>query len=122
MNHFAPPAVNFFLPSDRRFLGESSGRQCQPNGDAFFPEDGCFLVPETPRSRRPGMPSALMPFYVATADEAASQLVRWLTLAHRKPGETPTSRRRSRRCGGGTEPGGAQRPGFFDREFPVGLQ
>jgi hypothetical protein len=24
-----------------------------------------------------------MPFYGATADEAAAQLVRWLTLAHR---------------------------------------
>jgi hypothetical protein len=34
-------------------------------------------------ARRPGVPSALMPFYGATADEAASQLVRWLTLAHR---------------------------------------
>jgi hypothetical protein len=34
-------------------------------------------------ARRPGMPSALMPFYGATADEAARQLVRWLTLAHR---------------------------------------
>jgi len=34
-------------------------------------------------ARRPGMPSALMPFYGATADEAAAQLVRWLTMAHR---------------------------------------
>ena len=34
-------------------------------------------------ARRPGMPSALMPFYGTTADEAARQLVRWLTLAHR---------------------------------------
>jgi hypothetical protein len=34
-------------------------------------------------ARRPGMPSALMPFYGATADEAASHLVRWLTMAHR---------------------------------------
>jgi hypothetical protein len=39
-------------------------------------------------ARRPGMPSALMPFYGATADEAASLLVRWLTLAHRGPAET----------------------------------
>ena len=33
-------------------------------------------------ARRPGMPSALMPFYGATPAEAASQLVRWLTRAH----------------------------------------
>ena len=39
-------------------------------------------------ARRPGMPSALMPFYGATADEAATQLVRWLTLAHRGPAQT----------------------------------
>ena len=36
-------------------------------------------------ARRPGVPSALMPFYGATADEAARQLVRWLTMAHRGP-------------------------------------
>ena len=41
-------------------------------------------------ARRPGVTSALMPFYGATADEAASQLVRWLTLAHRGPAETAT--------------------------------
>jgi len=34
-------------------------------------------------ARRPGVPSALMPFYGTTADEAASLLVRWLTMAHR---------------------------------------
>jgi hypothetical protein len=39
-------------------------------------------------ARRPGVPSALMPFYGATADEAATLLVRWLTLAHRGPAET----------------------------------
>jgi hypothetical protein len=33
-------------------------------------------------ARRPGVPSALMPFYGTTPDEAASQLVRWLTRAH----------------------------------------
>jgi hypothetical protein len=38
-------------------------------------------------ARRPGMPSALMPFYGATADEAATLLVRWLTLAHRGPAQ-----------------------------------
>jgi hypothetical protein len=39
-------------------------------------------------ARRPGMPSALMPFYGRTAEEAASQLVRWLTLAHRGPAQS----------------------------------
>jgi len=39
-------------------------------------------------ARRPGVPSALMPFYGETADEAATQLVRWLTLAHRGLGRT----------------------------------
>jgi hypothetical protein len=33
-------------------------------------------------ARRPGMPSALMPFYGPTAVDAASRLVRWLTRAH----------------------------------------
>ena len=36
-------------------------------------------------ARRPGMSSALMPFYGPTADEAAFRLVRWLSLAHRVP-------------------------------------
>ena len=36
-------------------------------------------------ARRPGISSAMMPFYGRTADEAASQLVRWLNLAHRIP-------------------------------------
>ena len=30
-----------------------------------------------------GGPTALMPFYGATPDEAAGQLVKWLTRAHR---------------------------------------
>jgi hypothetical protein len=34
-------------------------------------------------ARRHGVTSALMPFYGATAEEAAALLVRWLTLAHR---------------------------------------
>ncbi len=38
-------------------------------------------------ARRPGMLSALMPFYGPTADEAATRLVRWLSLAHRVPVE-----------------------------------
>jgi len=31
----------------------------------------------------PGMPTAMMPFYGQTPDEAALQLTKWLTLTHR---------------------------------------
>ena len=31
-----------------------------------------------------GMPTAMMPFYGASPDEAARQLAQWLTLAHRR--------------------------------------
>ncbi len=34
--------------------------------------------------RIPGMPTAMMPFYGATPDEAARQLTEWLTLANRR--------------------------------------
>lgn len=34
--------------------------------------------------RIPGMPTALMPFYGQTPDEAAQQLSRWLMLANRR--------------------------------------
>jgi hypothetical protein len=34
--------------------------------------------------RLPGMPTAMMPFYGATPDEAAALLTNWLTLAHRR--------------------------------------
>jgi hypothetical protein len=34
--------------------------------------------------RRSGMPTAMMPFYGQTPDEAARELARWLTLAHRR--------------------------------------
>jgi hypothetical protein len=34
--------------------------------------------------RMPGMPTAMMPFYGQTPDEAAKQLTQWLTLAHRR--------------------------------------
>ena len=34
--------------------------------------------------RTPGMPTALMPFYGQTPDEAAQQLIKWLSLAHRR--------------------------------------
>lgn len=33
--------------------------------------------------RIPGLPTAMMPFYGATPDEAARQLTEWLTLAYR---------------------------------------
>jgi hypothetical protein len=34
--------------------------------------------------RGPGMPTAMMPFYGPTPDEAARQLGQWLTLAHQR--------------------------------------
>ncbi len=36
--------------------------------------------------RIPGMPTALMPFYGQTPDEAARRLSQWLMLAYRRPG------------------------------------
>ena len=36
--------------------------------------------------RLPGMPTALMPFYGQTPDEAARHLTDWLTLAHKRIG------------------------------------
>jgi hypothetical protein len=40
--------------------------------------------------RRPGMPTAMMPFYGKTPDEAALQLVQWLHLAHRRRTTAPS--------------------------------
>ncbi len=34
--------------------------------------------------RMPGMPTAMMPFYGTTPDEAARLLTQWLVLAHRR--------------------------------------
>ena len=34
--------------------------------------------------RKPGMPTAMMPFYGQTPEEAAGQLAAWLSLAHRR--------------------------------------
>jgi len=34
--------------------------------------------------RGPGMPTAMMPFYGQTPDEAARHLAQWLALAHRR--------------------------------------
>lgn len=39
--------------------------------------------------RSPGVPSAMMPFYGHTPDEAARQLTAWLTLAHRRHTPSP---------------------------------
>jgi len=42
--------------------------------------------------RLAGMPTALMPFYGPTPEEAAAQLTRWLVLAHSRqtsPGARP---------------------------------
>ena len=47
--------------------------------------------------RTAGIPTAMMPFYGQTPDEAARQLTDWLTLAHRRsqpgaaPGPIPTT-------------------------------
>jgi hypothetical protein len=43
--------------------------------------------------RTPGIPTAMMPFYGPTPDEAALLLVQWLTLAHgrRTSGPVPMS-------------------------------
>lgn len=39
-------------------------------------------------ARRPGMPTALMPFYGATPEDAAGELSRWLALAAGVPAPT----------------------------------
>jgi hypothetical protein len=39
--------------------------------------------------RLPGMPTAVMPFYGPTPDEAARLLTRWLSLAYREPVPEP---------------------------------
>jgi hypothetical protein len=41
--------------------------------------------------RTPGMPTAMMPFYGPTPEEAARQLTAWLTLAHRRQASQPVS-------------------------------
>jgi len=38
--------------------------------------------------RIPGLPTALMPFYGQTPDEAAAQLSNWLTRAHQHSSTT----------------------------------
>jgi hypothetical protein len=51
-----------------------------------------YLIEVTPASNRwraqllraPGVPTAMMPFYGPTPDEAAKQLAQWLALAHRR--------------------------------------
>lgn len=39
--------------------------------------------------RLPGMPTALMPFYGTTPEEAASLLTRWLVMAHSRQTTQP---------------------------------
>jgi hypothetical protein len=39
--------------------------------------------------RIPGLPTALMPFYGRTPDEAARHLTEWLTRAHRRAAGDP---------------------------------
>jgi hypothetical protein len=41
--------------------------------------------------RIPGVPTALMPFYGSTPDEAARQLTDWLTRAHERATKPSTS-------------------------------
>jgi hypothetical protein len=41
--------------------------------------------------RTPGMPTALMPFYGQTPDEAAKLLSKWLMLANRRHSSTSSS-------------------------------
>jgi hypothetical protein len=41
--------------------------------------------------RMPGMPTAMMPFYGQTPDEAALSLTQWLTLAHRRGAAAATT-------------------------------
>ena len=41
--------------------------------------------------RTPGLPTAMMPFYGATPDEAARLLAKWLTLAHGARKEHPVA-------------------------------
>ena len=51
-----------------------------------------YLIEVTPVSNRwraqllraPGVPTAMMPFYGPTPDEAARQLAQWLSLAYRR--------------------------------------
>lgn len=40
--------------------------------------------------RIPGVPTALMPFYGTTPDEAACQLRNWLTRAHERANASPS--------------------------------
>ncbi|OFW13345.1 MAG: hypothetical protein A3F70_00290 [Acidobacteria bacterium RIFCSPLOWO2_12_FULL_67_14] len=41
--------------------------------------------------RAPGVPSAMMPFYGPTPDEAAQLLTEWLSLAHRRHSPVETA-------------------------------
>ena len=47
--------------------------------------------------RGPGMPTAMMPFYGQTPDEAARLLLQWLTLAHQRFAASSNSTTRASR-------------------------
>jgi hypothetical protein len=47
----------------------------------------------------PGVPTALMPFYGRTPDEAARQLSEWLTRAHQRPAVSPAEALRAKADG-----------------------
>ncbi len=52
------------------------------------------VMPAGPRwraqlQRRPGVPTAMMPFYGASPPEAAQRLTDWLTMAHARMAGTP---------------------------------
>ena len=49
--------------------------------------------------RMPGVPTAMMPFYGQTPDEAARLLANWLTLAHRRQSAAPVSELQNRATG-----------------------
>jgi len=44
----------------------------------------------------PGVPTALMPFYGRTPDEAARQFSEWLTRAHERPAAGPAEALRAK--------------------------
>jgi hypothetical protein len=46
-------------------------------------------------ARAPGVPTAMMPFYGATPDEAARSLSNWLALAHRTARGGPAAEKAS---------------------------
>lgn len=56
----------------------------------------------------PGVPTALMPFYGPTPDEAARHLSEWLTRAHERPAASPADARRAKADTSAAEAGRAK--------------